>query len=317
MQIVPIDLARIRLWDLCRLASEAEVTSLTDPHAGVFVCTWFVVQCPDQLWRLTAASSNQGFQRLLWIGIRGKRGNGGDTVLHQGDGIENALDDPQFVDLQQVHTGWYPPVTLVAFARLETRFLLAEAVRLVDEPLPIAAFFEWKANGGRANVQVPIKVMLLGVPAFNLANVEAAGEGQVGLGTRSRLIIGGRGALAPVVEQVAVQLFDRFHVAAFLLATAADEPWLVIPGKQPPLVALGAGSLAHVLGAGHVLQTKVGLEPLQYISAQLMVHGLHCARSTALAPSCFFNSLRVRQMPARCGMSLSTFGARWSLGTFR
>ncbi|MNT38103.1 hypothetical protein D3C72_1742850 [compost metagenome] len=141
--------------------------------------------------------------------------------------------------------------------------------------------------------------MLLGVPAFDLANVEAAGEGQVGIGTGSRLVVGGRCALAPVIEQVAVQLLDRLHVAAFLFTAAADEPRLVIPGKQPPLVALGAGPLAHVLGASHVLQTKVGLEPLQYISAQLVIHGLHCARSTALVSSCFFNSQRVRQIPAR------------------
>ncbi len=68
--------------------------------------------------------------------------------MQQCDGVEDALGDPEFIDVQQVHAWRAPPdafVTWQAFAGwAEASFHLAESVRSVYQALPVATFFQGK-----------------------------------------------------------------------------------------------------------------------------------------------------------------------------
>ncbi|MNE59911.1 hypothetical protein D3C80_1550320 [compost metagenome] len=81
MQVVPVDLARVWLGDLGCLAGEAQRPGLRDPGLGVLVCTWFVVERPDQLRRLALAGRDECLQRFFGVGVRGQRSHGSNAVM--------------------------------------------------------------------------------------------------------------------------------------------------------------------------------------------------------------------------------------------
>ncbi|MNI61782.1 hypothetical protein D3C73_1170680 [compost metagenome] len=192
-------------------------------------------------------------------------------------------------------------------------------MRLVDQALPIAAVLEVETNCGATNPEIAIPVVFLGVPAFDEVQVKAAGVLQIGVCRCTRRFLGGRVALAVIIEQVFEQLFDVPLLTTFALSTALDEPRLVLARVQLFFAAVGAGPLAQVLSTGHRLQAVLILQAPKYFGTQTVFHGLaiHCARSGLVAASCCSRALRVRQMPERWGTSARTFGPRLPTGTLR
>ncbi len=239
-----------------------------------------VVQRPDQARQLAAslgAGLDQRLERLGREGVAAHGRHGVEFVVQQRDSVEDTLDDPQLVDLEQVH-GWRaPPVAFHALARREACLLLAEAVRAVDQPFPVPTLLQGEAHCGTALGEFAAPVVLLAVPAADHAQVEATGELQVGIGAGSRRLLGARCALAPVVEQVVEQLFHVPLLAALALAAAFDEPGLVVAGIELLLAAARAGAAAHVVGSGAALEAEVALETAQHLFADLAVHVFHWA----------------------------------------
>src|SRR5690606_35644869 len=92
-----------------------------------------------------------------------------------------------------------------------------------------------------------------------------------------RVLLGGRRALAPVVEQVFEQFLHMPLLAAFALAAAFHEPRLVVAGIQLLLAAARASAAAHVVGTGAALEAEIGLETAQHLVADLAVHVFHCS----------------------------------------
>ncbi|MNQ85688.1 hypothetical protein D3C85_1008600 [compost metagenome] len=114
VQIVPVDFA-VALRVLRRLALEAQLARHDDVLTDVALRARFVVQRPDQggeLLALVGASLGQRLERLEGegAGTHGRHSRG--AVMRQGDGVENALDNPQLLHLQQVDAGRAPPVAL-------------------------------------------------------------------------------------------------------------------------------------------------------------------------------------------------------------
>ncbi len=164
-------------------------------------------------------------------------------------------------------------------------------MRPVDQAFPVAAFLQGEAHRGAADAKVTVPVVFLGKPAIDQAQIEAAGKGQVGAGSGERILLGGRGALAPVVEQILEQFLYVPHLAALALAAALDEPGLVLTRIQLPLAAGRAFTLAQVVGASDGAQAVVALQPAQHLGADLSVHALH-------ARTCLRSSRAVRFKPA-------------------
>ncbi|MNG97693.1 hypothetical protein D3C79_568130 [compost metagenome] len=246
--------------------------------------------------------------------------------MHQGYSVENALYDPQLVDLEQIQARRAPPDTAVSFqafaCRLEPGFHLAESVRPIDQALPIAALFQGEAHRCAADVELGVPIVFLGVPALDQFLAEPAVEFQVGAGRCGGIAVCRRGQLAPVIEQVVVDVFDVHTVATFFRPAANQHPRRVLVGVELVLSAPGrrALALAHVLGTGHVSQPVVALQALAYFREQLVLHGVgsgHCARSVAATANCCSSALRVRLMPDRWGTSARTFVPRSPVGTFR
>ena len=114
VQVVPVHLA-VTLRVLGGLAGEAQLAGHGDVLAGVAVGAWLVVQRPDQCGQLLAlvgAGLGQCLEGLEGEVAGAHGGYGGDAVVHQGDGVEDPLDDPQLVDRLQVDAGRAPPVAL-------------------------------------------------------------------------------------------------------------------------------------------------------------------------------------------------------------
>ncbi|MNK71682.1 hypothetical protein D3C87_911410 [compost metagenome] len=72
--------------------------------------------------------------------------------MHQSDRVENALDNPQLFDLQQLDRGRAPPDTTRTVAGLEARFHLAEAMRPINQALPVTSLFQREPHRGAAGV---------------------------------------------------------------------------------------------------------------------------------------------------------------------
>ncbi len=270
VQVVPVDLLGAALRDDSRLALEAQRAGLLRPTAHVGLGDRLVIQRPHQarqaLVRLLAGLL-EGLERLLGQRRAAHHRDGRGVVVQQGDRVEDALDDVQLLDLAQVERRRAPPDALVAFARLEAGLLLAEALRTVDQPFPVAALFQREAHRRAAGVDVAAPVVLLAVPAGDQLQAKAAGELQVGAGCGHRVLGGGRGSLAPVVEQVVIQLFDVDAVTTFFRTAADQHPGRVVEGVEGLLAAVvrRAFALAHVVGAGHVLEAEVALDAAQHL----------------------------------------------------
>ncbi|MCY1407269.1 hypothetical protein D9M71_225650 [compost metagenome] len=309
VQVVPVGLAVAALGDLCRLAGIAELARLLHPAAGVAVGAGFVVQGPDQFRQFAAATGRQLAQRLLGKGIGAHCRNGGQAVVQQRYGVEDALDDPQFLGFQQVDAGGTPPDAARAASLLEPCFLLAKAPRSIDQPFPVPTFCQGETHCGAAFIDIGVPVVFLGVPALDQRQIEAAGVAQVGLCRGRWLLVGNRRALAPVVEQLGVELLDVPALAAFALPAAADEPGGVRQAEQLLLATGRAFTLAQVLRSCDGLQAELQLQLGEYLGAKLDVHVLH-----AMPLSCRRSALMVRTRPTMCGWSSTMRLARKPVG---
>jgi len=203
-------------------ASEAILTRIVKLHfvrpqvttasrAAADNLTRLVVQRPDQTWQLATglgAGLGQCLERFRRERIAAHGRHGVDVVVQQCDGVENALDNPQLTDLKQVQTRRAPPVAAHALPRGKARLLLAETMRTINQPFPVAALLQRETDRGRTDAQLAAPVVLLGVPAFDQLQAKAACGLQVALGGGGRLLLGGWGALAPVIEQVVEQFLD-------------------------------------------------------------------------------------------------------------
>lgn len=185
--------------------------------------------------------------------------------MHQGDGIEDALDNPQLFDVQQFDARRAPPKTTRAVTGLEPRLHLAEPVRPVDQTFPVATFLQRKAHRRAAGIQFAGEIRFLRKPALNQIEPKASSKFQIGTGGGAGVLLAGRGALAPVFEQVFVDFFNVPGLATFAPA-AADHPRIIVEGVQLLFLARRAFALAHVF-AGFVLQSVVGFKALQNIGA--------------------------------------------------
>ncbi|MCY1523915.1 hypothetical protein D9M68_588290 [compost metagenome] len=217
-------------------------------------------------------------------------------MVEQGDGVENALDNPELLHLEQIHAGRAPPHTLVAGPGLEARLLLAEAVGAVDQPFPVAAFLQGEAHRGRAFAQLAGPEMLLAEPALDKLQAKAPGELQVSAGGGVGLLVRGRYPVAPVVEQILVQLLHMPLLAALALAAAVHRPGRVGPAVELPLPTGRAGALAQVQRARDRLQAVIRLQALQKLAAQCIPHLLVPNARTASLATC-----SVRERAARAG----------------
>ncbi|MNX83056.1 hypothetical protein D3C86_1148060 [compost metagenome] len=94
MQIIPVNLATIRLRNLRRLALIAQGSRLPHPTPGVLVRPWFVIQSPHQFGQLATPQPRQLFQRLFRKGTGRHRRHRRNAVMHQGNGVEDPLDNP-------------------------------------------------------------------------------------------------------------------------------------------------------------------------------------------------------------------------------
>ncbi|MNR23960.1 hypothetical protein D3C85_1410130 [compost metagenome] len=113
----------------------------------------------------------------------------------------------------------------------------------------------------------------LSEPTLDQLKPKAPGELQVGTRSGVRVLICSRRTLAPVFEQIVVQLFNVQGVATLFRSATDHHPWGIEPGVQLFLFALGASAAAHVIGACAMFQTEVGLEALQHIVAKIFFHG--------------------------------------------
>lgn len=111
VQVVPVHLA-VTLRNLRGAALVAQRCGHGDVLAGVAVRAWLVIQRPHQARQLAATLAGQLLERFRREGAGAHGRNGCDAMVEQGDGIEDALDDPQFFHLQQIHTRRAPPVAL-------------------------------------------------------------------------------------------------------------------------------------------------------------------------------------------------------------
>lgn len=174
--------------------------------------------------------------------------------MGEGDGVEDALDDPQLIDRGELHRRRAPPLAAVAAA--EVGLLLAEAGGLIDQPFPPHASAQGEAHGGGGGINLGIEEALLGVPALDALELEAAAHAQVGIGHRRAALRLARGgwqvgeALAPGIEQLGEQLFHVDLAAALVLAAALHHP-----GR----VRLDEGFALAALGAAHLLQVRAAL----------------------------------------------------------
>lgn len=179
-------------------------------------------------------------------------------MVQQGDGVEDAPYDEQLVDLHLVERRRAPSDALIALTGLEAGLLLAEALGAVDQAFSIAALVQGEADGGTADVDVAAPVVLLNESAVDELKAKAPGKLQVGAGGGGRLFGGRRCLLAPVVEQVAVEVLDVDAVVARFRPAADQHPGRLVEGVQGVFAALvrGAFVLVHVVDAGHVLRPK-------------------------------------------------------------
>jgi len=204
----------------------------------------------------------------------------------QRDGVEDALDQPEFarwlggvgllrVGAGEAEVGQGPPGAGVAAAGLEVG-LLAEAARAVDEALP-PGVGELEAHGGGASaaagVCAGVVEALLGVEALDAGEVEAARQGEVGVGggVGVALGLGGLEAVGPGLEQVGVEVLGVGLVAAVVEVFAAHDPGGVGKGPERLLAAAGADALAQVLAGRPDLEAVVVLQPVGDLWEQ--VHG--------------------------------------------
>ena len=142
--------------------------------------------------------------------------------MQVGDGIEDALDDPQFLQGGQpfLHHRGSPPHAGIAVAGLESRLLLAEAMRPVDQPFPEHPFVQGEAHRGGAGLDLDVVEILLRVQPAHTRQIEAAVVLQVGVGGSVGILVGLLEPLGPVVEEIGVQILDVPLAPAFLLASA-------------------------------------------------------------------------------------------------
>ncbi|MNJ29607.1 hypothetical protein D3C77_241800 [compost metagenome] len=261
MQVIPIYLAP-SFRNLGGFALVAELTRHGRMLAGETMGAGFVVQTPYQRWEFlpfACALLGQRLQGLERERPRAHRRDGIQAVVQQRDGVKDALDDPKLLNFLQVNRSWAPPIAFGRLTRSESRLLLAEPVRLVDQPLPEPAFLQGEPHGGAADVQLTVPVVVLGVPAFDQVEVEAAGKLDVGVGRCPGILLRGRVALAVVVEQIPEQFLNVPLFATFALAAALDEPRFILSGIQLFLATARAGALAQILRSGPGLQAVLVL----------------------------------------------------------
>jgi hypothetical protein len=77
-------------------------------------------------------------------------------MVQQGDGVEDALDNVQLVDVHQRERRRAPPDAFIALARFEASLLFAEALGAVDQPFPVAALVQ-----GKRTVALPAPISRL------------------------------------------------------------------------------------------------------------------------------------------------------------
>ncbi|MCY1540934.1 hypothetical protein D9M68_766020 [compost metagenome] len=238
--------------------------------------------------------------------------------MQQGDGVEDPLDDPEFADLQQVQARRHPQLALVAVGLLEVS-LAVESRRPIDQPFPVAALRHGEAHRGTAGACLAVPEILLGVPALDQAQVEAAVEAQVGVDRRGGLLLCGRSPIAPVLEQIGEQILDVKLRAAFA-ASAGHHPGVERVGVQGLLLALAApavraGAFAQPFGLGDRLELELELQLVDHLAADGRLHGLHAP--TPCSASRRLSSRAERLMPAIWGWSCSTRWPRRPSGTWR
>jgi len=211
----------------------------------------------------------QGGQRGLRVVVAAERGHRGDAVEDQRDRVEDALGNPQLLHAGEGLPGRLPPRALVAAA--EGGLALAEALRAVDQPLPVADAGQRKAHRGAAQLQLRVPVVVLAVPAAHLLKVEAAVVPHVGVGGGVGVFRRGRVALAPGLEQVRVQILHVLLVAALLQPAAAQHPGGIRLGVELLLAAARAHALAQP--ALLLLELEVAVEAGGNVGVQAWIHG--------------------------------------------
>ncbi|MNJ42136.1 hypothetical protein D3C77_370900 [compost metagenome] len=181
MQVVPVDLLVTLRYER-GLALEAHFLRLLGPALQVAAGGGLVVQGPHQRREVAGTLLGQLLQRLDWEVHAGHGRYGVDAVLHQGNGVEDAFNDPQFLDGFKLEAWWAPPLALRAVPELEAGLHLAEAGRSINQTLPIPTIRQREADRGAGLTTLLVDVVFLSKPAGHVPGVEAPGIFQVGAG---------------------------------------------------------------------------------------------------------------------------------------
>lgn len=224
MQVIPINLPAVRLRDLRCFAFIAQGAGLSYPLSGVFMCAGLVVQGPDQFGQLAATQPFQLSQRLFGKRVGRHRRHCCNAVMHQSDSVEDPLDNPQLGDVHQFDARWTPPNAARTIARLEPSFHLAEAMRTIDQPFPIAPFVQGEADRSGAFVQLSAIVGLLAKPALNQLKAKPTGKLQICSSCCGGILIARGRSPAPVIEQILIQFLNVPALRTFAFASANDQP---------------------------------------------------------------------------------------------
>ncbi len=104
---------------------------------------------------------------------------------------------------------------------------------------------------------------------------KAPGKLKVGPRRRRWKLLRGGGPLAPIIEQVLVNLLEVPALSALALATTNDQPRLGVAGVQLLLTTSRTFAASQIVGAQATLEPVVPGEALQHIGMQRGGEGVH------------------------------------------